>query len=253
VHYHTDTSPGSSGSPVLNDQWEVVALHHSGVPRRDDQGRILARDGSLWQEAMGDEFIDRVANEGVRVSRIVASVKAARLDGPQAQRRDELLGASAPIPSPSVVRPPRGRRHELRYREAIRTAPLEGGGQPPRSRRSLDDRGGSSARAEAGAEMARTGGQACAERAARASLLQAEVCGADQPDAAPLTPPAAGFPRRRPNEPARGRLEDHAKLRPPPRTAHPARSPQAGHAAAPRPPASRGRRRSSHPRRRRSR
>jgi V8-like Glu-specific endopeptidase len=30
VHYLADTLPGSSGSPVLNRYWEVVALHHSG-------------------------------------------------------------------------------------------------------------------------------------------------------------------------------------------------------------------------------
>jgi len=30
VHYLADTQPGSSGSPVLNRYWEVVALHHSG-------------------------------------------------------------------------------------------------------------------------------------------------------------------------------------------------------------------------------
>ncbi len=30
VHYLADTLPGSSGSPVLNRHWEVVALHHSG-------------------------------------------------------------------------------------------------------------------------------------------------------------------------------------------------------------------------------
>src|SRR5205814_4157357 len=29
LHYQTDTHPGSSGSPVFNDNWEVVALHHS--------------------------------------------------------------------------------------------------------------------------------------------------------------------------------------------------------------------------------
>ena len=28
--YLADTLPGSSGSPVLNNRWEVVALHHSG-------------------------------------------------------------------------------------------------------------------------------------------------------------------------------------------------------------------------------
>lgn len=30
VHYLADTEPGSSGSPVFNQRWEVVALHHSG-------------------------------------------------------------------------------------------------------------------------------------------------------------------------------------------------------------------------------
>ncbi len=30
VQYLTDTLPGSSGAPVFNDKWEVVALHHSG-------------------------------------------------------------------------------------------------------------------------------------------------------------------------------------------------------------------------------
>ncbi len=30
VHYLADTMPGSSGSPVLNNHWEVIALHHSG-------------------------------------------------------------------------------------------------------------------------------------------------------------------------------------------------------------------------------
>ena len=30
VHYLADTEPGSSGSPVLNNHWEVIALHHSG-------------------------------------------------------------------------------------------------------------------------------------------------------------------------------------------------------------------------------
>ena len=34
VTYSTDTTQGSSGSCVLNDQWQVIALHHSGVPRK---------------------------------------------------------------------------------------------------------------------------------------------------------------------------------------------------------------------------
>lgn len=35
VQYVTSTLPGSSGSPVLNDRWDVVALHHAGGNLRE--------------------------------------------------------------------------------------------------------------------------------------------------------------------------------------------------------------------------
>lgn len=94
LHYQTDTAPGSSGSPVFNDQWEVVALHHSGVPRRDDRGRILTRDGTPWTADMGELGIDWVANEGARASRVVRHVKEQTLST-EAQRdlRSEMLEA----------------------------------------------------------------------------------------------------------------------------------------------------------------
>ena len=45
LYYRTDTEPGSSGSPCFNDPWELVALHHSGVPDLDREGHILRTDG----------------------------------------------------------------------------------------------------------------------------------------------------------------------------------------------------------------
>jgi V8-like Glu-specific endopeptidase len=36
IQYVADTMNGSSGSPVLNQHWEVVALHHSGQPYPPD-------------------------------------------------------------------------------------------------------------------------------------------------------------------------------------------------------------------------
>jgi len=75
LHYHTDTAPGSSGSPIFNDQWEVVGIHHSGVPKTDEQGNYLSVDGSIWNPDMGEEQIDWLANEGTRISRIIKDIK----------------------------------------------------------------------------------------------------------------------------------------------------------------------------------
>jgi endonuclease G, mitochondrial len=54
LHYLTDTAPGSSGAPVFNDQWELLGIHHSGVPQRDSQGNILTIDGGIWRQSMGE-------------------------------------------------------------------------------------------------------------------------------------------------------------------------------------------------------
>ena len=69
--YATDTVGGSSGSPVFNRFWQVVALHHSGVPKKDSKGRWLTTDGRVWDESMDERLIDWIANEGIRVSSIV--------------------------------------------------------------------------------------------------------------------------------------------------------------------------------------
>lgn len=96
LHYVTDTEQGSSGSPVYNDQWEVVALHHSGVPRMED-GRYIAKDGRPWDGRDGDD-IDWIANEGVRVSRIVRHIEGRSLDRGAGRLRDDLLNLEPPSP-----------------------------------------------------------------------------------------------------------------------------------------------------------
>ena len=94
VHYTADTSPGSSGSPVFNDQWEVVALHHSGVPRRDDEGNVMTRDGTIWRQGLEPDWI---ANEGVRVSRIVADLAKRRLRSDAAALRAQMFELEPPV------------------------------------------------------------------------------------------------------------------------------------------------------------
>lgn len=96
LHYLTDTDPGSSGSPVFNDQWEVVALHHSGVPRTNANGDYLTRDGTVWDRDGDPSDIDWIANEGVRVSRLVAdlSKKAKSSSGTARKLLDKVLAGS---------------------------------------------------------------------------------------------------------------------------------------------------------------
>lgn len=78
VHYLTDTQPGSSGSPVFSDDWKVVALHHAGVPDKDDP----------------DKF---VANEGVRISSIAKRITELVRERSVGERLliDEMYGVSA--------------------------------------------------------------------------------------------------------------------------------------------------------------
>lgn len=78
IWYMTDTVGGSSGSPAFNRFWQVTALHHSGVPKKDSHGRWLTKDGKVWDESMDESRIDWIANEGIRISRIVADLKTAK-------------------------------------------------------------------------------------------------------------------------------------------------------------------------------
>ncbi len=48
IRYSTDTEPGSSGSPVFNNNWDLVALHHAGF---NENGTV--------------------SNEGIRISTII--------------------------------------------------------------------------------------------------------------------------------------------------------------------------------------
>jgi V8-like Glu-specific endopeptidase len=76
VFYETDTEPGSSGSPVFNDQWEVVAVHNSGVPKTDGKGNILKQNGKRWKPGDPDDTVNWIANQGIRISSIFKHLKS---------------------------------------------------------------------------------------------------------------------------------------------------------------------------------
>lgn len=57
VQYLTDTLKGSSGAPVFNSNWQVVALHHMGGPRKAGEPELPIGVKSR--------------NEGIHINRIV--------------------------------------------------------------------------------------------------------------------------------------------------------------------------------------
>ena len=102
LHYKGDTEPGSSGSPVFNDEWEIVGLHHSGVPMVDDKGNMLDVNGKKWVRGDDPLLIHWIANEGVRVSQIVAHLETAKMEDHETRLLDQLLAAGE-IPQPPAA------------------------------------------------------------------------------------------------------------------------------------------------------
>ncbi|NOS83581.1 MAG: hypothetical protein HOP31_00440 [Ignavibacteria bacterium] len=75
IFYITDTAQGSSGSPVLNDQWQVVGLHHKSIAKMtpDEKNYLDAQDNII---PVIDDKIDVtkvvwLRNEGIRISVIL--------------------------------------------------------------------------------------------------------------------------------------------------------------------------------------
>jgi len=95
--YEADTLPGSSGSPVFNRQWEIVALHRRSVPRVVD-GNIMTKGGQVWREDIPERQIDWIGNKGTRVSSLIRHLQEQPLTGDQAALRKDLLDKRAPKP-----------------------------------------------------------------------------------------------------------------------------------------------------------
>ncbi|HEX3081372.1 MAG TPA: DNA/RNA non-specific endonuclease, partial [Puia sp.] len=75
--YQTDTSPGTSGSPVFNDQWQVIALHSAGVAKKDAAGNYVDNSGKPIPVVDGKVDSTRivwVSNSGIRVSAMMKQI-----------------------------------------------------------------------------------------------------------------------------------------------------------------------------------
>ncbi len=95
LHYVADTEPGSSGSPVFNNEWQAIALHHWGEPFRQNQ----TPDGKT---------VPKYVNEGIRISAIVGELAAAAAELPAAKRRrlEEALSLGEATEGVPVSPPP---------------------------------------------------------------------------------------------------------------------------------------------------
>src|SRR5262249_30286234 len=109
--------------PVFNDYWELVGLHHSGVPRRDPATkRPLTRWGTPW-DGRDERDVDWLANEGVRLSRILSRLKAAPLEGEGRRLRDTAFSSEPEGAPPTRRIPPVPRPEESEpVRPAVATS-----------------------------------------------------------------------------------------------------------------------------------
>ena len=96
-NYTTDTERGSSGSPVFNTSWDVIALHRRSIPRRNETGEVLDRYGKVIPGLTNPNDIDAdprvhwISNEGVRISSIVRRLSELKLTPKFRKIRTALL------------------------------------------------------------------------------------------------------------------------------------------------------------------
>lgn len=106
LHYLADTERGSSGSPVFNSEWQMIALHHWGAPWIDGRG---ASDPSSVE-----------INEGIRISSIVRELRAQMHNLPVSQQ--ERLASALSAESTRATRPSSTARQAPQPRSNVEVA-----------------------------------------------------------------------------------------------------------------------------------
>lgn len=77
--YKSDTSHGSSGAPVFNNEWQVIALHSAGVARKNRAGEYIDKNDQVIEKVNGKIDADRIVwlnNRGTRVSAIMNHLRS---------------------------------------------------------------------------------------------------------------------------------------------------------------------------------
>lgn len=126
LHYETDTLQGSSGSPVSSPGWELVGLHHCGIPRMEN-GNIMTRKNTVWNPRVDhDDDIHWVANECSRISFIVDRLRSMRATSASEQAiLAELLATTGdPLTVPASPMPEAKQGYQLDLHAAATTGTL---------------------------------------------------------------------------------------------------------------------------------
>ena len=95
IHYLTDTEPGSSGSPVFNDQWTLVALHHAGVPNPEQKDEWIANEGILIFSIvnyLAKKYSSLKENEQTLIKEMVPDIELPKENDTSSDIKDEPLG-----------------------------------------------------------------------------------------------------------------------------------------------------------------
>lgn len=90
LHYYANTRSGSSGAPVLNDQFELIGIHHYRRPTR-------------MSMTPGGKPGPRDANEGIRTSAIVKRVNSEKNKLTKKQRVLIDTALACPFSHPSLL------------------------------------------------------------------------------------------------------------------------------------------------------
>jgi hypothetical protein len=76
LHYRAPTDHGSSGSPVFDDAWRLLAVHHGGsdaMDRLDGAGKYQANEG-IWIHTV----VDAIARQEAQGSKVESASPAVR-------------------------------------------------------------------------------------------------------------------------------------------------------------------------------
>ncbi|MCA9884631.1 MAG: trypsin-like peptidase domain-containing protein [Anaerolineae bacterium] len=106
IRYRTDTEPGSSGSPVFDNGWEIIAVHHA-------RGDKDPENDNVW-----------LNNEGIRIDKIISDLQQFHTLSPQGQAILQELGISSTIEESDTVIPSPQEKSKVNINIAPRDALL---------------------------------------------------------------------------------------------------------------------------------